>query len=317
MVIKRTLFFTRPAYLHTRHEQLVVEYPDAPPPPPRARRLKDIPEEGPRTVPIEEIGFVILEHGRITLTNRLVEKLMESNAVIVHCNSRHLPFSMTLPMVGHTEYTRRLRLQLESSVPLRKNLWKQTVQAKILNQAGVLEKFGKDAEKLRLLARKVTSGDRYNEESKAAVYYWSTLFAEWPDFIRHRDGPPPNALLNYGYAILRAVAARALVGSGLLPALGIHHQNKYNPYCLADDIMEPYRPFVDALVFTMFQNGIGGEDKLTPWVKQQLAQVPVLDVLIEGKRRPLMVAMSRTTNSLYECFAHVSRKMVYPSCCEG
>jgi len=160
-------------------------------------------------------------------------------------------------------------------------------------------------------AKKVRSGDPDNYEGRAAAYYWKNLFPEILEFTRDRYGDPPNQLLNYRYAILRAIVARNLVGSGLLPTLGIHHHNKYNSYCLADDIMEPYRPFVDEIVCTIVENG---EDfyEISKSIKQQLLEIPTVDVFIENKRSPLMIGVQRTTASLAKCYAGEQRKILYP-----
>lgn len=295
-MIKRTLCFSTPAYLSTKHEQLVVNYPDE--------------EQPTRTVPIEDIGYVILEHPQITISNRLLEKLIFQNTAIINCDQQHLPVGLLMPLAGNSLQNERFRNQLDASVPLKKNLWQQTVQMKIKNQAGLLAERGISYDKMLYWADQVTSGDKMNHEARAAAYYWSQLF-EIPFFNRHQKGESPNNLLNYGYAILRAVCARALVSSGMLPTLGIHHANKYNAYCLADDIMEPYRPYVDMVVCYLVDS-CDDITRLTPELKKELLGIPALDVMIDGKKSPLMVAMSRTTNSLHECFAGVSRKLLYP-----
>lgn len=294
-MIKRTLFFENPAYLSTKNNQLVV-------------KLIQTNEE--KTVPIEDIGMIVLENQQITLTNGLIEKLTYQNAAIVCCNQQHLPLSLLSPLSGHSEFNERLRFQLEASLPLKKFLWQQTIISKITNQANLLGKLNKQNDKLRKWAREVLSGDSTNKESHSAAFYWEHIF-DIPGFYRGQKEMPPNNLLNYGYAILRAVCARSLIGSGMLPALGIHHANKYNAYCLADDIMEPYRPFVDELVHAIVQQTDDIEE-LNREIKQQLLMIPAIDVKIEGKKSPLLVAMSRTTHSLYECFAGVSRKILYP-----
>ena len=161
------------------------------------------------------------------------------------------------------------------------------------------------------MAQDVKSGDCDNYEAQGAVYYWRNIFPDQTDFVRDREGDPPNNLLNYGYAILRAVIARALVISGLLPIYGIHHHNRYNAYCLADDIMEPYRPFVDNLVIDIMKKHSDYSD-LSKDIKQELLSIPVLDVIIEGKRSPLMIAASQTTASLAKCFYGEIRKISYP-----
>jgi len=295
-MIKRTLHFGNPAYLSTKDEQLIVRYPDDSSP--------------PKSVPIEDVGMVLLENPQITISNKLLEKLTLNNAAVINCNHQHMPIGMMMSLSGHSEQNERLRAQLEASLPLKKNLWQQTIQAKIHNQASLLAERGVEIDNMLYWEKSVTSGDTQNHEGRAAAYYWSRLF-EIEGFTRQRGGDPPNNLLNYGYAILRAVCARALVGSGLLPVLGIHHANKYNAYCLADDIMEPYRPYVDLIVCHLVDNEDDLET-LSTHLKKELLQVPALDVIIDGKKSPLMVAMSRTTHSLYECYAGVSRKILYP-----
>ena len=295
-MIKRTLFFGNPAYLSTKNEQLVVAYPDD--------------DKESKTVPIEDIGMLVLENQQITITNGLITKLIENKAAIVNCNQQHLPCSLLQPLTGHTEQTERFRNQLNASVPLKKNLWQQTVSAKISNQASHLYRRGKNQKKLVRWAGEVKSGDTENHEAVAAAHYWQNLF-DIEGFNRYQKGIPPNNLLNYGYAVLRAVTARALIGSGMLPGVGIFHRNKYNAYCLADDIMEPYRIYVDDLVYEIVQTG---EDitELSTFLKTQLLQIPALDVMIDDKASPLMVALSRTTNSLYDCFTGMNRKVLYP-----
>ncbi len=296
-MIKRTLFFGNPAYLSTKNEQLVVNFPED--------------EKPPATIPIEDLGFVVLEHPQITVTNGLLTKLIQNKTAVVTCDKQHLPCSLLQPLTGHSEQTERFRQQLNASVPLKKNLWQQTVMAKINNQAAHLQERQLYAKKLFRWATEVKSGDAANHEAIAAAFYFQNLFEHLPDFSRNQKGIPPNNLLNYGYAILRAVTARALVSTGLLPSLGIFHKNKYNAFALADDIMEPYRIYVDALVYEMVQSG-EEVSELTKSLKTDLLSIPAMDVSIDGKKSPLMVAMSRTTNSLYECFLGSSRKVLYP-----
>jgi CRISPR-associated protein Cas1 len=295
-MIKRTLFFGNPAYLSTKNEQLYISFPDA--------------EKEDRTVPIEDLGMIVLENQQITITNGLLAKLTDRKVAIVSCNAQHLPEGLLLPMQGHTEQTERVRYQLEASQPLKKNLWQQTVSAKIKNQYSLLKEKGKDSKRLEYLYKNVNSGDSTNHEAQAAAIYWQELF-EIPDFNRGQSGIPPNNLLNYGYAILRAVIARALVSSGMLPGVGIWHRNKYNAYCLADDIMEPYRPYVDLVVSHIVETNEEYAE-LTTDLKKELLAIPALDVKIDGQKSPLMVAASRTTTSLFECFAGISRKIIYP-----
>lgn len=307
-MIKRTLAFTNPARLNLRAGQLIVTLPevednDGLPP--------HIKNDAVRTIPIEDIGVVVLDHPRITITTGAMEALLENGAAIVTCDSRSLPTGLLLPLSGNTVQNERFRAQLEASLPLRKQLWAQTVSAKILGQAAVLEVQQAEAGCMMAWAKDVRSGDPDNLEARAAAYYWRHVFPDIPDFVRDREGASPNNLLNYGYAILRAVVARALVSSGMLPTLGIHHHNRYNAYCLADDIMEPYRPYVDRLVIQVMAKH-GCVEELTREVKYDLLGIPTLDVVIGGRRSPLMVAVSQTTASLYRCFAGEQRRIDYP-----
>jgi len=260
---------------------------------------------------LEDIGVVLLDHPQITLTHALMAALLERNVALISCDEKHLPVGLMLPLDGNTIQTERFRSQIDASEPLKKNLWAQTVKAKIENQAKVLQLAGIDNKRLLALLPLIQSGDPDNVEGRAASVYWKLLFEDLP-FVRDRFGLMPNAHLNYGYAILRAIVARALVGSGLLPTLGIHHSNKYNAYCLADDVMEPYRPFVDWMVYNMLQNEEITGDDISKEHKAKLLGIATVDVQIDGKKSPLMVGLPRTTNSLVECFDGSRRKIIYP-----
>lgn len=295
-MIKRTLFFGNPAYLSTKNQQLLVSYPGT--------------EKEEKTIPIEDVGYVVLEHPRITITNGLLMKLVQNKTAVITCDQQHLPCSIFQPLEGHSEQTERIRHQLNASIPLKKQLWQQTVTVKIENQAAHFQIRDKNPLRLKRYAKAVKSGDLGNEEALAAAFYFQNLFAI-PGFSRNQKGLAPNNLLNYGYAILRAVAARALVSSGLLPSVGIFHHNKYNAFCLADDVMEPYRPFVDYLVYDIVNTGCNIEE-LNTALKTELLSIPAIDVIMDGQLSPLMNAMSRTTASLYECFEGSRRKILYP-----
>ena len=308
-MIKRTLCFTNPAYLSLKNEQLVIKLPEV-------ETNASLPEafkaDAVRTVPIEDIGIVVLDNSRITITHGVLEKLLENNCAVVTCDGSHLPVGMLLPLCANSTQTERMRYQIDASQPLKKQLWQQTIVAKIQNQAAVLNTMrGCEVRNMLKWAAEVKSGDSDNLEARAAVYYWQNAFPSIPNFVRDRDGDAPNNLLNYGYAILRAIVARALAGSGLLPTLGIHHRNKYNAYCLADDVMEPYRPYVDKLVMELYDKHPQC-DELTKELKMELLQIPVLDVTIGGRRSPLMVAVSTTTSSLQKCYSGELRKISYP-----
>lgn len=302
-MIKRTLYFGNPAWLSVDHGQLVIRDP--------ALKASGGSDEKAR-VPMEDIGLVVLDHQQITVTHTVLNTLLYHNAAVVVCDERRHPSGLLLNLEGNTVQAELFKHQIESSEPLRKQLWKQTVEAKIRNQAAVLARVGADAGLLLELASKVQSGDSGNREAQAAAYYWPRVFKNVTAFKRFREGPPPNNLLNYGYAILRALVARSLVGSGLLPTLGIHHRNRYNAYALADDIMEPYRPYVDLAVVELV-NSLGPPETLTLEHKGQLLKIPTADVLLDDKAGPLMVAVQRTTASLAQCFAGEQRKLLCPS----
>ena len=308
-MIKKNLCFSNPIYLSLRNAQLVLHLPEV-------ESNKTLPEamkkEAERTIPIEDIGVVILDNRRITITSGVMEALLENNCAVITCNQKSMPVGLLLPLCGNTTQNERFRSQLEASLPLRKQLWQQTIKQKILNQEHTLRiNTDKETNCMRVWSNDVRSGDPDNLEARAAAYYWKNLFTEYPNFVRDREGIPPNNLLNYGYAILRAIIARALVGSGLLPTLGIHHHNRYNAYCLADDIMEPYRPYVDQLVLDIIHNYTEISD-ITREIKMQLLSIPILDVVINGKRSPLMIAVQQTTASLAKCFAGESKRISYP-----
>lgn len=296
-MIKRSLYFGNPCYLKKKDNQLLIDF---------LGQKKDSV-----TIPIEDIGIIILDHYQIIITQQLITALNENNAAVICCNNSHLPYSLMLPMYGHHAFNEKIQKQIASSLPLKKNMWQQTVVAKIRNQAAIIKAIGEDNKRLIRMAERVKSGDPENMEGQAAAYYWDRLFAISEGFIRHRYGGPPNNLLNYGYAVLRAVIARNLTASGLFLSFGIHHHNKYNPYCLADDIMEPFRPYVDALVLEIMKEH-DDISEITKEIKQKLLTIPVLDIIIEGEKSPLMVGAQRTTASVAACFEGTARKILYP-----
>ena len=293
-MLKRTIYIGNPSYLKLSHRQLKIE--DA------------ITGEIKGNVPIEDMGFLVLDHPQITLSHPVVQFLQQHNVAIISCDESHLPVGLMLPISGHFEHSERLKQQINTSEPLRKNLWKQTVEAKIYQQKEVLRKQGLPDEPMIKYLNAVKSGDSTNMEGIAAQYYWSQLF---DNFTRAREGDSPNNFLNFGYAVLRSMVARAIVCSGLHPTLGIFHRNKYNAYCLADDLMEPYRPYIDELVIEWIGNPLNSTE-MTKEAKAHLLQVATKDVYINGLVRPLMTALSITTSSLYKCFTGESRIIHYP-----
>lgn len=308
-MIKKTLCFSNPAYLSLKNSQLVIRLPEVE----SCDNLSDsFKQQSERTIPIEDIGVVLLDNKRITITSSALEALIENNSAVITCDSKNMPIGLLLPLCGNTTQNERFRMQVDASLPLKKQLWQQTIKQKISNQARLLSTYtNADVGCMYAWADKVRSGDPDNLEARAAAYYWKNIFTDISDFVRGRDGEPPNNLLNYGYAILRAVVARSLVASGLLPTLGIHHHNRYNAYCLADDVMEPYRPYVDGLVLDIMCL-TNDYSELTKDIKIRLLSIPVLDTTIGGRKSPLMIATQQTTASLYKCFSGEQRRMVYP-----
>lgn len=308
-MIKRTLYFGNPAYISVRNEQLVIRLPEV-------ENSETLPEkfrkDAAATIPIEDIGIIVIDHQQVTCTQSVFEKLLSNNAAVIVCDSTHHPAGLMLPLSVNTVQGERFRDQIDASVPLKKQLWQQTIESKILNQASVLFRVRKvNIKNMLHWAESVKSGDSDNHEARASAYYWKNLFADITNFTRGREGDYPNNLLNYGYAILRAITARALVSSGLLPTLGIHHHNRYNAYCLADDIMEPFRPYVDQLVCEIMTR-YPGITEMNKEIKAELLKIPVLDIQIGGQKSPLMVGVSLTTSSLQKCFEGSIRKIVYP-----
>jgi CRISPR-associated protein Cas1 len=289
-MVKRSLFFSNKVHLSASNNQLIIHKDE-----------KVLPRA------IEDIGFIVLEHPQITFTQFAAEALLENNTSVIFCGKDHLPKGMLLPLTGHQLQNERFRHQVKASGPLMKNLWMQTVKAKIWAQHRVLEISG-SAVNLKPLADNVLSGDPKNVEGMAAKRYWKAIFG--PNFNRQRYGDSPNNFLNYGYAILRAATARALTGSGLLPTLGIHHHNRNNAYCLADDIMEPYRPFVDREILALQDEGFT-DSPLTTETKQRLINLLQADTLIGKKNRPLMIALTESSSSLAQCFMGEKKKITY------
>ena len=296
-MIKRTLYFGQAAYLSLRDGQLLVRLPA---------------EEGSRSIPIEDIGVLILDHQQISITHGLMNALEAHKCALITCSASHMPSGLFLPLNAHSLQSERFQTQIEATLPLKKQLWQQTVRMKIQNQARVLEEvYAQPQANMLAWVKQVRSGDPDNLEARAAAYYWANLFPSLPKFTREREESAPNALLNYGYALLRAVVARSLVSVGLLPTLGIHHHNRYNAYCLADDIMEPYRPYVDKFVQEIYEREY--PESLTKDIKHRLLTIMEQDVVIDGITHPLSIATSLTASSLVRCFEGSSKQIDYPA----
>ena len=297
-MIKRTLYFGNEAYLSTKDNRLVVSYPN---------------RDDKKTIAIEDIGFLILDHYRLTITSTLLNKLLQNNTAIISCDQKHLPLGMFLNLDGHSQQLIHLEAQISTTKAKKDRLWKQVIQAKIENQARLLQFRNKEFAPLFLWSKKVSNGDPNNFEARAAAYYWPRLLYDmFPDFRRDRFGDFPNSIFNYGYTILRGVVARSLVASGLLPTLGIHHHNKYTSYGLADDIMEPYRPIVDQLVIDLLEM-FSDVSEFSKEIKLELLKIPVLDVVINKQKSPLMLAVQQTTSSLQKAYAGELKDLKLPT----
>ena len=292
-MLKRTLVFSNPMSLSLKNCQLVLAFKDDP--------------DNKMTIPIEDIGVVIIENQQVSITIPLMNALIEGNVQVVVCNDRGMPSAMLQSFESNNLQGENLRNQMNAGEVLKKQLWKQIVEAKIRNQAALLNKVGQEGDILKQYYRNVKSGDSDNREGIAARVYFSELFGV--SFIRDRTLPGINALLNYGYTILRAATARALVSSGLLPAIGIFHHNRSNAFPLADDIMEPYRPYVDEIVYAL---SMQGKMELTKDVKADLIQVLYADTQFSKVIRPLSVGLTFTSSSLSKCFAKEQTRLSLP-----
>lgn len=311
-MIKRTLYFGNPAYLSFKSRQLVIRKPPANDLPPLDFDNPKEYTDAIKTIPIEDIGLVVLDCQQIIVSSALLTALLDNNCAVVSCDQKHLPTGLLLTLYGNVVQTERHHQQLDASLPLKKQLWQQTIQAKIKNQAAVLKTIPEvETGNMTAWAQAVKSGDSDNLEGRAAAYYWKSIFIDNPKFTRD-DDDIVNAMLNYGYAIIRALVARAIVGAGLLPTIGIHHHNRYDAYCLADDLMEPYRPYVDRIVLNAVNEGKLPEE-LDTMTKKVFLELPTKEVIIDGNRRPLMLAVSQTVTSLQKCFAGEIRKLTYPT----
>lgn len=293
-MIKQTLFFTTPVSLSLKYNQMVIRY-------------KDVEEVITR--PIEDVGVVIVENQMVHFTVPLLNALADNNVAVIFCNAQCMPNTMLMPLESNAIQQEVYRLQTEASLPTKKRIWKDIIEHKIRNQAALLDLLGRDGNLLKPYYMNVLSGDSDNREGVAAKIYWQQMYGR--SFNRSRNGESPNSWLNYGYAILRAAVARALLGSGLFPAFGLFHRNRYNAFPLADDVMEPYRPFVDYAVYRIFE--CSPEACLDKETKQSLVRVLWADVKMKDQIRPLQVTLSMTTASLVRALKDKKEGIIYPS----
>ena len=270
------------------------------------------------SIPCEDIGVLLVDHQGVTYTHSVFTELLQCGAAVVLCGGDHHPTGMLLPIESNSVQTERFRQQIEAKEPVKKRLWKQIVKAKIKHQAKVVGKDSDVYRTLMALRDRVRSGDPDNIEAQASRKFWpvylqdvvSTSSAQ-VQFRRNIDGAPPNNMLNYGYMVMRASVARALCSAGLLPSLGVHHRNRYNAFCLADDLLEPFRGFVESKVRDIYLD-IGPVDELEQSTKARLLEVLYEEVSIAGFKGPLMVGLHRTMASLQRCFSGEQKKIDLP-----
>lgn len=291
-MLKKTLFFTRECSLHLKDCQLKILFLD---------------DNSSRSVPVEDIGYIVLENPLISITTPLIAALSENNVSVIFTDRNLMPVSILMPFEGNSIQQEVYRNQIKASLSMNKRLWQQLVTAKIINQSLLLDKIGLDGSTIKPYSNNVKSGDSDNREGTAAKAYWPILFGN--SFSRDRYGDAPNNMLNYGYSILRAATARAITGSGLLPLIGVFHKNRYNSFPLADDLMEPFRPFVDEIVYYLYENG---ERELTTDVKRHLLEVLTCDTKYDKSIKPLAIGLSTTTASLVKCYKGDTDKLVLP-----
>lgn len=300
MTTARTLYFGNPAYLRVKNGQLMIELPR---------------EDQTRQVPLEDIGLMVLDHPQITCTQRVFAEALQHQAAILICDQKHMPFGLMVSMQGNNLQGVRVRRQAEIAPEEKKRIWNNIVAAKIRNQADLLLQHHLSSAPL-LRWSKMAQAQSDHLEGRAAAFYWPRIFSNhdpiYEGFKRERDGEFPNNLLNYGYTILRAATARAIVCAGILPGLGLFHQNQYNAYPLADDLMEPFRPFVDALVGQILEEEEEEVFMLEKHHKAKLLGVLNQAVSIEGKRGPLSQALHRAAVSLVQCFEGKRKRLVFP-----
>jgi CRISPR-associated protein Cas1 len=290
-MIKRIIEVSKPSYLHLKNKQLIIEQA----------------HEVVAQVPIEDIGVLILEHSAITITQPLIIECQENNTAVIFCDERHLPYSTLLPISeGNNLHQKILKQQINITEPVRKNLWKQIIQQKIRNQVNTLKQFDKPFMRLEKLAKEVKSGDITNCEAQAAQYYWKALFGK--DFLRDQNADGINSILNYGYSIIRAMIARSIVASGLHPAIGLFHHNQYNGLCLADDLMEPFRPWVDSIVYKLYQEN--ANINITKGVKIPFLNLISENVKFKNKQMPLMISVHYLMADLKRNFAKESKRLM-------
>jgi CRISPR-associated protein Cas1 len=292
-MIKRVVDISEPAYLHVKNRQLLID-----------KEGKTVAQ-----LPIEDLGVLILQNPAIVLTQALIVACQQNNVVLVFCDDKHLPYSVILPLTeANSLHSKIIKEQIAVSVPTKKRLWQQVVKHKINGQAQVLKALNKEFKHLQALAESVKAGDCDNLEAQAAQLYWRLLFGE--DFTRDRELEGINSLLNYGYAIMRAMVARAIVGSGLHPALGLQHHNQYDGLCLADDLMEPFRPWVDLIVHRLSE--MQGDLTVTRETKVPLLSLLSESVIWQGENMPLMVACHYLLADFKRCLSDSGMKLCYP-----
>jgi len=294
-LIKRIVEISEsPAYLNVRYGQLQIKRDGL----------------AVSSIPCEDIGVLLVDNRAVSYTHSVFTELLRCGAAIVLCGQNHHPTGMLLPLESNTVQTERFRIQTEAKEPLKKRLWKQLIQAKIKRQANLLSSDHKLYKSMMTLRQRVRSGDPDNIEAQASRKFWPAFFSD-VNFRRDANGRNPNNLLNYGYMVMRAAVARALCSAGLLPSLGLHHRNRYNAFCLADDVIEPFRGFVEARVRKIC-NGGNYDEELSQSIKAELLEVLYQEINVADFKGPMMVALHRTAASLVRCYANEQKWIDLP-----
>jgi len=262
------------------------------------------------SLPFADLAVLVVSHPQVSYTQAVLAELVASGGAFVACDKRHLPVGMLLPLDAHYVQVERFAVQAQAPLPLRKRLWREIVRAKVRAQGSVLAALHGDDRGLCALAGKVRSGDPSNIEAQASRRYWPALFAD-PAFRRSTEAEDQNRLLNYGYAVLRAIVARAIAAAGLHPSLGLHHHNRYNSFCLADDLMEPFRPAVDKAVWELMQKG-GPDLALDRETKTALIQAVTGRLTVQGQSRTTFDAASIAASSLVAVIEKRAKRLVLP-----
>lgn len=295
---KRIIYCESPSYIKLKDKQLYIEFKD-----------KSNPTS---IIPVEDIGTLIIDNNQITITSALIQELQNNKVAFIICDNKHMPTGLMLPIDGNSIQHKRIELQAKMSQTLKNNLWKQIIIKKIKNQSVILDNLSIDSKRLKTLSKSISSGDKTNREAHASIYYWKNIFKDYVEhFIRDTDGSSPNNFLNYGYTILRSIISKSIVSAGLSPTIGLFHKNQFNAFCLADDLMEPFRPFVDKIVYDIIKTN-GVNEFLTKEHRKTLLQVTLSEVISINEKTSITLATQNLVNSYVRFLKKEQDKLDFP-----